>query len=117
MPLKSSIPPPTPYSDSFTNIQVAFPNLYLSSQSNTSDENTKIRVYSVQYRGHFWRAIKFTVTWCFWWEDVNRYTFLCKGKSAIIVFNMLGATTQNLVGWATGHVGFVQHYIKMLPVT
>ena len=30
---------------------------------------------------------------------------------------MLGATTQNLVGWATGHVGFVQHYIKMLPVT
>ena len=48
---------------------------------------------------------------------MNRYTFLCKGKSATFVFKMLGATTQNLVGWATVHVGFVQHYIKMLPVT
>jgi len=56
------------------------------------------------------RPVKFTVTWCFWWEDVNRHIFLCREKSATIVFKMIGATTQNLAGWATGHVGFVQHY-------
>ena len=41
---------------------------------------------------------------------MNRHIFLCRGKSATIVFKMIGATTQNLAGWATGHVGFVQHY-------
>ena len=40
---------PTLYSDSFTNIQVAFPNLYLSSQSNTNNLMKTEKSGFVQY--------------------------------------------------------------------
>ena len=42
-----------------------------------------------------------TVIWCF------VPTSVCKGKIAINMLKVLGATVQNLAAWVTRHVGFV----------